>query len=197
MRQGRRLAYRRGLQGDREVLGFLRRRRHERTGHDLYCAAVAAARQPWFYRELGVPDTLDGRFDLVGLHAFLVIRRLTGLPPPGPAVAQAVFDAMFSDMDINLRELGVSDLAVGKRVRAMWEAFHGRAAAYEAALAGDDAALVAALARNVWRGVPPPDAAPERMAQLFRRSVMALAEMPDAALLAGSVVFPIAEEVTA
>jgi len=128
------------------------RRRHERAGHDLYFRAVEAARTPWFYAELGVPDTLDGRFDMVGLHAFLVIRRVQGLRPPGPALAQAVFDAMFSDMDMTLRELGVGDLGVGRRIKAMWEGFHGRSQAYQAALAADDAdALAQALARNVWR----------------------------------------------
>ncbi len=180
------------------MLGFLRRRRFERAGYELYGAAVAAARQPWFYRELGVPDTLDGRFDLVGLHAFLVIRRLSALPPPGPDVSQAVFDAMFSDMDINLREMGVSDLAVGKRVTAMWEAFHGRAAAYETALAGDgDAALAEALARNVWRGqVALPDG-PPRLASLVRRHVEYLGLLAPAALQAGKLAFPAPEEVSA
>ncbi len=134
------------------MLGLLRRDRHERAGYDLYGAAVAAARHPFFYADLGVPDTLDGRFDLVGLHVFLVIRALTHRPPPGPALAQAVFDAMFHDMDINLREMGVGDMSVPKRMKRMWEAFHGRSAAYEAALAYDDGALEAALTRNVWRG---------------------------------------------
>lgn len=179
------------------MLGFLRRRRHERTGYQLYCAAVAAARQPWFYRALGVPDTLDGRFDMVGLHVFLLIRRLNALPPPGPDVAQAVFDAMFTDMDTNLRELGVSDLAVGRRVRAMWEALHGRAAAYEAALAQDDAALAAALARNVWRGGAVAEDAPRRLAALVRRQAAALAQAAPAALLAGTAEFPAPEEVPA
>jgi cytochrome b pre-mRNA-processing protein 3 len=135
------------------VFGFLQRRRHERTGFDLYGAAVRAARQPYFYTTLGVPDTLDGRFDMVGVHAFLVIRRLRSLPVPGEALAQAVFDAMFNDMDVNLRELGVGDLSVGRKVRAMWEAFHGRSSAYQAALAvGDMPSLAAALERNVWPG---------------------------------------------
>ena len=137
------------------MFGFLRRNRFERAGSALYNAAVAAAREPALYGAVGVPDTLDGRFDLVGLHAFLLIRRLTALPAPGPEVAQAVFDAMFSDMDVSLRESGVGDLSVGKKVRAMWEAFHGRSAAYGAALdAGDTDALTAALVRNVWRGAP-------------------------------------------
>ncbi len=180
------------------MLGFLRRRRFERAGYELYGAAVAAARQPWFYRVLGVPDTLDGRFDLVGLHAFLVIRRLSALPPPGPDVSQAVFDAMFADMDINLREMGVSDLTVGKRVKAMWEAFHGRATAYEAALAKtDDIALAEALARNVWRGSVPLADGPLRLAGLVRRQVEHLGRLAPGELQAGKLSFAAPEEVPA
>lgn len=150
------------------MLGILTRRRHERAGYELYGAAVAAARAPWFYAELGVPDTLDGRFDLVGLHVYLVIRRLTALPEPGPVLAQAVFDAMFSDMDVNLREMGVSDLSVGRKVREMWEAFHGRARATAAALSGEaEETLEAALLRNVWRGVAS-EGATERLAAHVR-----------------------------
>lgn len=172
------------------VLGFLRRRRHERLGFELYGAAVAAARQPGFYRDLGVPDTLDGRFDLVGLHVFLVIRRLNAAPPTGPAIAQAVFDAMFSDMDTNLREMGVSDLVVGRRVKAMWEAFHGRSTAYEAALAEGEAALAEALLRNVWRGAPPASAdAPRHLARLVLRHAAALDAVPAEALLSGRLGF--------
>jgi cytochrome b pre-mRNA-processing protein 3 len=134
--------------------------RYERAGFTLYTQAVEAARAPVYYQDLGVPDTLDGRFDLVGLFAALVIRRARALPAPGPAIAQAVFDAMFADMDFNLREMGVGDLSIPKRMRAMWEAFHGRALAYEAPLAAADlAALEAALTRNVWRGNPPEGAA--------------------------------------
>ncbi|MCW3473951.1 ubiquinol-cytochrome C chaperone family protein [Limobrevibacterium gyesilva] len=170
-------------------LGFLRRSRHERTGYELYGAAVAAARDPYFYTGLGVPDTLDGRFDLVGLHAFLVIRRLQGLPEPGPALAQALFDAMFNDMDVNLREMGVGDLAVGKKVRAMWEAFHGRAAAYQAAMkAGDSGALAAALERNVWRGTPAGAAAAE-LARIALAQDTHLARQDLATLARGAVAF--------
>ncbi len=135
------------------MMSLLRRGRFERTGFELYGIAVTAAREPFLYIGLGVPDTLDGRFDLVGLHVFLLIQRLTREPAPGPALAQAIFDAMFSDMDINLREMGVGDLSVGRKVKVMWEAFHGRSAAYAAALKdADRLAMEAALARNVWRG---------------------------------------------
>jgi cytochrome b pre-mRNA-processing protein 3 len=132
-------------------LSLGRKGRHERTGFELYGAAVAAGRDPVLYEQIGVPDTLDGRFDAISLHVFLLIRRLNQEPEPGPTLAQAVFDAMFSDMDVNLREMGVGDMGVGRRNRAMWEALHGRAAAYTAAWDNDEA-LEAALARNIWRG---------------------------------------------
>jgi len=134
--------------------------KHERAGFALYTACVTAAREPVYFTRLGVADTLDGRFDLVGLFTAMLIRRLRGLPPPGADLAQAVFDAMFADMDFNLRELGVGDMSLAKRMRAMWEAFHGRALAYETPLSeGDAAGLEAALGRNVWRGAPPEGAA--------------------------------------
>jgi len=140
------------------VAGFIslgRKARYERAGFKLYGAAVAAARSPYFYIDLGAPDTLDGRFDVIGLHVFLLIQRLKREAGDGPALAQAVFDAMFLDMDINLREMGVGDLSVGRRNRAMWEAFHGRASAYAATWA-DAEGLEKAIARNVWRGAVPP-----------------------------------------
>ena len=176
------------------MIGLPGRRRYERTGFTLYGAAVAAARDPFYYQQLAVPDTLDGRFDLVGLHVFLLIRRL-GAPDAGKAgakLAQAVFDAMFADMDINLREMGVGDLSVGRKVRAMWEALHGRSAVYQAALAGaapDLGALAAALARNVWRTAAPDAAAPLRLARIVVAQDQALAGRPVAGLFAGAVDF--------
>ena len=160
-----------------------------RSGLELYRAAVAAARDPWFYRELGVPDTLDGRFDLIALHAFLLIHRLQDAPAPGPALAQAVFDAMFSDMDDNLREIGVSDLSVGRRMRAMWEAFHGRSKAYTAAIEDQDRpALEAALSRNIWRGAAP-DGAAAALASLVLMQAAHLDARPMTALAAGDADF--------
>ena len=169
--------------------GLRRSKRQERAGFELYSAAVTAARDPWFYQALGVPDTLDGRFDLVALHAFLLIDRLQSAPAPGPDLAQAVFDAMFSDMDNNLREIGVSDLTVGKRVRAMWEAFHGRAKVYAAALeTADRGTLEAALARNVWRGAAPPGAAAS-LSRCVLAQAAYLAGQPLPVLASGKVQF--------
>jgi cytochrome b pre-mRNA-processing protein 3 len=172
------------------LLAMFRRRPHERAGFELYGAAVAAARDPWLFERLGVPDTVEGRFDLVSLHVALLIRRLRTDPDArGAGLAQAVFDAMFADMDVNLREMGVGDLSVGKRVRGLWEAFHGRAVAYEAALDSPDAdALAEALARNVWRGEPP-EGAPAALAGRARDQAAHLAGQGIAALAAGRASF--------
>ena len=177
------------------LFSLFRRKPHERAGFMLYGGAVAAARDGWFYGVLGVPDTLDGRFDTVGLHVALLIRRLRTDPDPrGAAMAQAVFDAMFADMDVNLREMGVGDLSVGKKVRAMWEAFHGRARAYEAAVtASDMTALAQALQRNLWREEPDlagPTLAALALAAHAMRAADHLAGQPLAGLLRGSVAFP-------
>jgi len=172
------------------LLSALRRPPHERAGFILYGAAVAAARAPFFYADLGVRDSVEGRLDLIHLHAALLVRRLRrDADKRGPALAQAVFDAMFSDMDVNLRELGVSDLVVGKRVRGLWEAFHGRAVVYEAALdADDDAAMAIALARNVWREDAASPAA-QRLARIASAQAKHLQSQEFATLLAGQVQF--------
>ncbi|WP_137177026.1 ubiquinol-cytochrome C chaperone family protein [Roseomonas sp. AR75] len=173
------------------LLGLFTRKPHERAGFALYGAAVGAARQPVFFAEIGVPDTLDGRFDLVSLHTGLLVCRIArDADPRGKDLAQAVFDAMFADMDVNLREMGVGDLSVGKRVKRMWEAFHGRAQAYDTALReGDRSALEGALGRNVWRGAPPAGGA-ERLAAVAAAADAALARVPFAELVAGRVSFP-------
>ncbi len=181
------------------LFGLFRRTSHERAGFDLYTAAVTAARAPWPYEpRIGVPDTLDGRFDLIGLFVSLVIRRVRTDPDPrAGALAQAVFDAMFADMDITLREMGVSDLTVGKRVKRMWEAFHGRARAYETALdLADMAALRAALLRNIWRAEAGEDAAMAHaagaaaLAEHAHAVAATLAVQDFASLAAGRVAHP-------
>jgi cytochrome b pre-mRNA-processing protein 3 len=176
------------------LAGFFRRRSsQERAAFTLYGAAVSAARDPYLYTELGLPDTLDGRFDAISLHVILLIRRLNADGPDGQPMAQAVFDAMFRDMDINLREMGVSDLSVGKRNRAMWEALHGRAAAYTEAWS-DVSALSSALARNLWRGATPPDGAPEALARIAYGQAANLKRQETSQLMQGTVDFLSAQE---
>lgn len=179
------------------LLGMFSRKRHERAGFALYTAAVQAARDPYYYTELDVPDTMDGRFDMVGLYAFLLIDRLHREAEAGKGLAQAVFDAMFLDMDHQLRELGVGDITVGRKNKAMWEALNGRRQAYEAAVANDDLpALADAIGRNVWRGAPPPRA-PHRLAAIILDQHRRLAGQDMSALLAGRVDFRAPESVAA
>jgi cytochrome b pre-mRNA-processing protein 3 len=157
----------------------------------LYGAVVAQARQPAFYRELGVPDTLDGRFDLLVLHAFLVLRRLNGLGSEGQAVAQALSDLVFADMDGNLREIGVGDLSVGKKIKVMAKAFFGRLTAYEAAVNATGDELTEALRRNLYGTVAHPEAAHlARLAAYTRVADQNLAGQGADTLLVGQVNFP-------
>jgi cytochrome b pre-mRNA-processing protein 3 len=170
--------------------GAGRRRRAEAEARRLYAAIVAAARRPGFYREGGVPDSLDGRFELLTLHVHLVLRRLKG-EPAAADTAQALFDAMFADMDESLREIGVGDLGVGRRVKQMAEAFYGRVAAYDEGLAAaDPAVLEAALARNLYGTLPAAPPALGRMAEHLRTTAAALAGTPLERLLAGDLEFP-------
>jgi len=170
------------------IAALFRRRPFEREAFALYGTAVAAARDPLWFTSLDVPDTLDGRFDMIALFAFLVVDRARSDPDPrGPVLAQAVFDAMFADMDQNLREMGVGDLSVGKKVKVMWEAFNGRARVYAAAVESPEPqALAEALARNVWRSDALPEAA-ERLAEAVRRQRGHLAGQDFAALVVGRV----------
>src|SRR5271154_2718427 len=117
---------------------------------------VTAARRPALYEVLGSPDRIDGRFELLTLHAGLVLRRLAALGGVADAIAQDLVDSLFSHFDDTLREIGHSDIGVSKRLKAMGSAFYGRNAAYAAAL--DDsspAELATALPRNVYGATRP------------------------------------------
>ena len=118
----------------------------------LYGVIVAQARLPVFYAGFGVPDTVEGRFDMVVLHLMLVLRRLRQ-NSRCRGLAQGLFDAFWRDMDHNLREMGVGDLSVPKEMKRLAEAFYGRQRAYEEALSATDPTLLgAALERNVFSG---------------------------------------------
>ena len=119
------------------------------TAMRLYEAIVASARQEKFYTEMDVPDTLDGRFDMIVLHLFLVLDRLRG---EAGDMKQKLTDVFFKDLDRTLREMGVGDLSVAKKIRPMAEAFAGRIKAYALALEQGDETLIGALRRNVYAG---------------------------------------------
>jgi cytochrome b pre-mRNA-processing protein 3 len=166
------------------------RRRGERQAAGLraYGQIVERARDPALYHAWGVPDTLDGRFELLALHAFLVLHRLKRDGDAGAAFAQILFDTMFGDLDSALREMGASDLGVGPRIKAMARGFYGRIAAYERGL-DDEAGLVAALRRNLFGTARPSDAQVAAAVAYTRRQVAALAAAPVARLLEGNVPF--------
>lgn len=155
----------------------------------LYRAVVEQARSSAFYRDAGVPDTLDGRFELVALHAFMVLRRLQADPGRTGVLAQALFDAMFDDMDRSLREMGAGDLGVGRRVKFMASSFLGRVKAYEGGLDGGDEALRSALVRNLYGTVPAPADGAAAMARYTRDQLAALEAQPLDDLVAGRVRF--------
>src|ERR1700721_1787570 len=140
---------------------------------------VAQGREPLFYRDFGVPDTVNGRFDLLVLHLWMVLRRLKPIEG-GANLAQTVFDRFCDDMDANLREMGVGDLTVPKRMQAFGEAFYGRAAAYDLALATGSEPLAQALCKNILNGEQL-----ERASQLAcyaEAAITALADLDDMTL---------------
>jgi cytochrome b pre-mRNA-processing protein 3 len=155
----------------------------------LYGASVAQARKPAFYRDFGVPDTVAGRFEMILLHAVLLFRRLEASGERGLALRQELFDTFFQDMDRSLREMGVGDLSVPRRIRKMAESAYGRLAAYGVGLEAGEPALAEALARNVFAGVTAPAGALP-LAAYMRRAEAHLAGSGGSALAEGAVTWP-------
>jgi cytochrome b pre-mRNA-processing protein 3 len=191
------------------ILARFRRNSQVRTIHALYGAIVAQARSVAFYADYRVPDTVEGRFDLIVLHLVLLLNRLGRRAEAGralgqellgqellgqellgqAALGQELFDAFCRDLDANLREMGVGDLAVPKRMQAFAEAFYGRQAAYLAALdAADERVFEKALARNIFPAGN--DAGAAQLARYARAVVTRLDAQDDGALIRGEVVFP-------
>jgi cytochrome b pre-mRNA-processing protein 3 len=157
----------------------------------LYLSAVEQARQPVFYARWGVADSVDGRFDMIAAHVFLVLRKLKSVEQPVAAeTAQALFDAMFDDMDRSLREMGAGDLGVGRRVKVMASALSGRIEAYEEGLSaeGDDR-LRDAVVKNVFRGEPGREREAVRFARYFRGQDRFLEDQSIDKLVQGEVSF--------
>ena len=140
-----------------------------------------------FYRHLHVPDTVDGRLDLLILHLWLVLRRLRRVET-GPALSQALFDHFCDDMDANLREMGVGDLTVPRRMQAFGEAFYGRTAAYDLAWSESEARLADALQKNILNGKHPESA--QRLAAYAARVAAIQEACDDVALLRPAWHFP-------
>jgi cytochrome b pre-mRNA-processing protein 3 len=172
------------------ILRRFRPKSQDRNIGELYGAIVAQARSVAFYGDYGVPDTVEGRFDLIVLHLVLVLVRFGSDEQTGRGIGQQLFDVFCSDLDGNLREMGVGDLAVPKRMRRFGEAFYGRQAAYLAALAAtDEGELEKALARNIFSGRDD-DCGAARLARYARAALAQFEQQSEDALLRGDVVFP-------
>jgi cytochrome b pre-mRNA-processing protein 3 len=133
------------------ILSLFKRSKAIPSVERVYGDIVKAARQPALYSNMGVPDTFMGRFDTLALHVALVLRRLSKLPAPADSLAQDIVDRFFADLDAALREIGIGDVTVPKKVKKLGQAFYGRAQAYDQALRDEADAheLEEALARNV------------------------------------------------
>ena len=159
------------------------------AGRRLYLEAVQQARLPVFYQRLGVADTADGRFELYSLHVNLLLHRLKNEGEPAADTAQSLFDAYVKSLDDAMREAGVGDLSVGKKMRKLGSMFLGRVKAYDAALAALPARgeLEAVVARTVYEGAAPAEVPP--LSDYVAATVSRLATEPLATLLAGRAVW--------
>ncbi|HSG94747.1 MAG TPA: ubiquinol-cytochrome C chaperone family protein, partial [Afifellaceae bacterium] len=172
------------------MLRFFSKGRHRPDpAGTVYAAVVDAARNPVFYKHLGVPDTLDGRFEILSILLHAVSRRLVHGRDPDPAFSRRVAEHFVVDMDSNLREMGVSDVRVGKKMKTLYGAYGGRIAAYDIALAAGGDALEEAVARNVFpQGAP--DGAATALADYIRAAGKMLEGILTADICAGDVAFP-------
>ena len=170
----------------RRLLKFIIRPIAEPGIEIAYRTCVAQARQSAFYAELHAPDTVDGRFDVLILHVLLVILHLA----QHSQQTQQLFDILFADMDKNLREMGVSDMRISKKMKPLLAAFYGRAKIYEQALAGNDTELAEALRRNIYGDSAASAEDIGRLVNYIRRAHAALAAQTDETLLAGTLAFP-------
>lgn len=156
----------------------------------LYGALVRQARSPVFYTHMGVPDTAEGRFEMVAIHVHLALRRLRAGGEAGKELGQKLFDVLFDDMDQTLREMGVGDLSVGKKIKALASSFYGRMRVYDEGLADmDGGKLEAALKRNVLPESPQAGVDASALAAYVRQAEAELAAQPLDDMLAGRVSF--------
>lgn len=172
---------------------WLARRRaekaRERAARRLYLSVVARARRTEPFERFGVPDTPDGRFEMLGLECALLLRRLRALGAEGEALGRSLLEVLVTDLDRNLREMGVGDLSVGRYVRRMTASLLARAAALDAALAsGDTDALAAHLGRTLYaEGSSPARAQLEALASAVAQAAIVLDAAPGERLLAGEL----------
>jgi len=175
-------------------LSIFKKNRAREAGEALYRAIVDQARAPRLYTEFSVPDTIEGRFEMVTLHVYLVLRRLKADDRDAAKTSQCLFDAMFQNMDDQLRELGVGDLSVGRKIRKLSENFYGRIEAYEDGLSDsiDSAKLAAALGRNIFADEAEPSAV--ALSQYVRDLAAVVDAQPIERIARGIVHFDLKEQ---
>lgn len=163
-----------------------------RIGREIYDSIVAQARSEAFYRDLGVPDTMEGRFELIVLHMSLVLERLQRDGNTGRLLARAVIEAFVTDMDDTLREIGIGDLGVPRRVKRAAAAIYERGRIYADARRdpGATEALARALAEHVYGSAGADASGPLRLAAYVHRSADGLAQQPSNGVLEGRISFP-------
>ena len=170
------------------ILPLFRKNTATEPVYAVYSAIVAQSRQPRFYADWQVPDTVTGRFDMISLHLALLFRRLRAETGEQKEFSQAVFDLFFKDMDRSLREMGVGDLGVPKRIQKMGNIFFGLLAAMSEAMDHNDAAaLEAVLSRNIFNGATGPHIA--ALADYLLAEDKALGAQPSAAITRGALSF--------
>jgi cytochrome b pre-mRNA-processing protein 3 len=174
---------------DMSIATLFRRNRYRPQAFAAYTSIVEQARAPEFFERLDVPDSLDGRYEMIALHMFLVLNRLKAEYDETAEYAQALFDAMFADLDRGLREMGATDMGVGKRVKEMAKGFYGRIAAYEKGLESDDQTLAEALKRNLYGTVQPRAEAVAALGRYMRGQARNLATQPLAAFFDNHIKF--------
>jgi len=173
------------------ILRFFRRNDGNETIQRLYGAIVARSRDPAFYTDYKVPDSIEGRFEMILVHAFLLFHRLKDEDEARRVLGQGVFDAFCADMDANLREMGVGDLTVPKKMKKVAEAFYGRIGAYETPLdAGDTEALADAVLRNVHASNAEAALQARALATYMMEAVRALKAVPFATFAGGEFPLP-------
>jgi len=161
-----------------------------RIAAGLYGEAVAAARAPVFYADLAVPDTIEGRYEMIVLHVVLLLHRLRAPAAGQKRLAQALVDFMAADLDRSIRELGVGDMSVGKFMKRLGEGLFGRASAYDGALDNNDfQALESAVLRNIFDGYEPGDRILATIARYVRAQNDHLAGLAVEKIAAGHVDF--------
>jgi cytochrome b pre-mRNA-processing protein 3 len=171
------------------VFANLRKRKATREAAQIaYGNIVAQSRAPDFYLRWGVPDTLDGRFELLVLHVFMVLNRLKRGNGEAGDFSQLLFDIMCADLDRGIREMGATDLGVGRHVKTMARAFFGRVSAYEKGL-GDRSALFSAIRRNLYGTVDPREDQLDMAVTYIFRQVEALSAASTDSLLTGEIPF--------